>query len=170
MTKENFFSINLAVGAVLDFGGISGAGKGNTGDSGGCCDGGSGGGEYCDPILCCDSDYGSSHSSGCDSDCGSGGCDSDLSMVVPKTQWFTRTILTLQIVFLSILSLAAQATEKASQGLQFALYAGPELSIGPVFLTCGACMGQFGCFAVGGGINIGKNWGIGILIPIWIWW
>lgn len=162
--------VDIAIGVVVDFGGVVGQGQSGLGNSSGdvgCLD--------------CDTDYcgNGHHHSACDSDYG-GGCDSDLSdsdcsitaldrVKEQLSLWFGRVALTIQLMILSTIFAFAHGTEKISRGIQFAFYIGPTVSFGPLYFTCGACIGQFGCFAVGGGIQFG-GWGIGILIPIWPWW
>lgn len=99
----------------------------------------------------------------------------DLDDFSPTPTWAQRVLTTIVLFVVSTTTLLAQkvgeAVEKTSKWYHnFALYVGPEVTIGPFFLTGGACVGGFGCFAIGGGFNIGKNFGIGILVPIWIWW
>lgn len=50
-----------------------------------------------------------------------------------------------------------------------AFYIGPILRIGFLYVTAGACLGGFGCFAVGGGIALGSL-RVGVLIPLSKWW
>ena len=63
----------------------------------------------------------------------------------------------------------ARDTSERSLLNRLALFIGPAINIGPIYLTAGPCIGGFGCFAVGAGINLGR-FGIGFLIPIWKWW
>ena len=74
------------------------------------------------------------------------------------------------------LSDTAKAVEKtteeaAEKGIvdRLAFYIGPSINLGPIYFTAGACIGGFGCAAVGGGLRF-KSFGIGVLVPIWKWW
>ncbi len=159
-----------------------GAGKGSTDNSESigycgevCCECGL---ECCDGY--CDCDEVPSSSGDCGSDCGecAGGCAEGCGDCLGSCDSFVdtrsflglrRLALTLQIFFLGIVSSFAQSAQNTSKSLQFALFAGPEISIGPIFLTGGVCFGQFGCLAIGGGVHH-KGFGGGILIPIWPLW
>ncbi len=102
--------------------------------------------------------------------------DIDLGDNFSETPTWTQRVLTTIILFItSTTLLIAQQTQKAAEKTtswyhHVALYIGPEVSFGPFYLTAGGCFGGFGCLAIGGGINLGKNFGIGVLFPIWIWW
>ena len=171
--------IDIAVGFVVDFGGVTVQGQSGIASNGGdpyidCCIET----DCCVNAECCGNGH---HGSNCDSDCAGGcdsdlsGCDSDCSMTaLDRTKeklslWFGRVALTVQLLILSTVFAFAQATEKAARGVQFAFYIGPTISFGPFYFTFGACLGQFGCFAVGGGLRI-AGVGVGILVPIWPWW
>ena len=86
--------------------------------------------------------------------------------------------ITLPIVGTSLIALSQtakaveEATKQASeQGMleRLAFYIGPSINLGFIYFTAGACLGGFGCFAVGGGLRFG-SFGIGVLIPIQKWW
>lgn len=77
----------------------------------------------------------------------------------------------LMAFFGSIATALANTTNGEDRGWlsRLALYVGPSINLGPIYLTTGACIGGFGCFAAGGGIRFG-NFGIGILIPLHLFW
>lgn len=82
---------------------------------------------------------------------------------------FAATGALLSSFFGSVAEAASNAAEEKGFFSSLALYVGPSINLGPIYLTTGACIGGFGCWAAGGGIRFG-SFGIGILIPIGNWW
>ncbi len=143
--------LELAFGLVIDLGGLFGQGEGDANS------------ETFDGIG--DGDWGGGSSS-----------DSDFDFFDDFTSkpLLQRAFTTCALFLLSSAALFAQKVSETADKAQswyhhLAFYIGPVISFGPIYFTGGACLGGFGCFAVGGGIKIG-NWGIGVLFPIWIWW
>lgn len=65
----------------------------------------------------------------------------------------------------------ASSAEQAEKSFlhSLAFYVGPILEWKFVYVTVGACLGGFGCLAGGGGLMFGR-FGIGVLVPFWKWW
>lgn len=149
-------SFGLAIGVVIDLGGILGQGEGSIGGDG-ASDGGGGGGD----II---------------SDAASGIADAvggivdrrGLIQVPWKNIPRALKVLSSGVLVAPMMAHAAETAER-SFGSRIAIYVGPVLNIGWFHLTVGACFGGFGCAAGGGGINLGPI-GLGVLFPFWKWW
>lgn len=145
--------LGLAIGIVLDLGGLIGQGEGS-GD-GETSSGGGGG----DGIL---SDIADSV----------GGIVDERRMIQIPLRNIPKAIKALRNLPLLVPSLAL-AADKATGGKAWyqsvAFYIGPIIDVGFIYFTAGACLGGFGCAAGGGGLKFG-NLGIGVLFPFWKWW
>ena len=144
--------IGLAIGVVINFGGLLGQGDGAGGSDAGS-DGGGG-----DGIL---SDIASTI----------GGIVDERRMIQVPFRNIPRAIKGLRTLPLLIPSLALAADQAGGKAWynNFALYIGPVIDIGFIYVTVGACLGGFGCLAGGGGLKFGSL-GIGVLFPFWKWW
>ena len=144
----------LAIGLVIDLGGIIGQGETAPGVGDSSSDGG--GGSALDSLA--------------DS---IGGIVDERRMIQVPLRNIPRALRVLRSTPLLIPSLAMAATTEAAGDKpfyrHFALYIGPILSLGFLYGTAGICLGGFGCFAGGGGLKFG-NFGIGVLFPIHKMW
>lgn len=145
--------IGLAIGLVIDLGGLLGQGEGGIGGNNTANSGGGGG-----DLL---SDFANAI----------GGTLDERRIIqvpfrnIPKA---IKNFRMLPLLFPSLV-LAAEKTESKVWYHNLAIYIGPEIDIGFLYFTVGACLGGFGCLAGGGGLKLG-NFGIGVLFPFWKWW
>lgn len=144
----------LAIGLVIDFGGLIGQGETAPGMGDSSSDGGGGGAweSLADSV---------------------GGIVDERRMIQVPLRNIPRAIKVLRSTPLLLPSLAMAATAEKVGDKPFyrhiALYIGPVLSLGFFYGTAGICFGGFGCFAGGGGLKFG-NFGIGVLFPILKMW
>ncbi|MDB5260631.1 MAG: hypothetical protein JWN37_862 [Candidatus Nomurabacteria bacterium] len=143
----------VALGIVIDLGGILGEGSGISDDIS-TGDGGGGGGDVLASIA--------------DS---VGGILDERRMIQVPFRNIPKAIRAMRILPLLLPELALAAEKAAGKAWykRVAFYIGPNLDIGFLFVTVGACLGGFGCLAGGGGIRFG-SFGIGALFPFWKWW
>lgn len=144
--------LGLAIGIVIDLGGILGQGEmDNGGDS--ASDGGGDGGGFVSDVA----------------DAIGGTVDRRGLIQVPwKNIPRALKLLSSGALAAPLMAHAAETAER-SFGSRIAFYIGPVLDVGRFYFTVGACLGGFGCAAGGGGINLGPI-GLGILFPFWKWW
>lgn len=142
----------LAIGIVIDLGGLLGQGEGASG--GDTTSDGGGGGDFLS-----------------DAASAIGGVVDERRMIqvpirnIPRA---LKALKTLPLLFPSLAMAAGEASEKSFLH-HIAFYIGPIFDIGIFYVTVGACIGGFGCAAGGGGLKFG-NFGIGVLFPFWKWW
>lgn len=146
-------SLGLAIGIVIDLGGLLGQGEGST--EGGDSTSDSGGG---DGIL-------ESVASAI------GGVVDERRMIRVPLRNIPRAIKSLRMLPLLLPSLALAADKAGGKSFlsRLAIYVGGIFDIGIFYVTVGGCFGGFGCAAAGGGLKFG-NFGIGVLFPFWKWW
>jgi hypothetical protein len=144
--------IGLAIGLVIDFGGL--LGQGEVGGGGDTETGGGGVGD----ILSSVADA-------------VGGIVDERRMIQVPLRNIPKVIKNFQILPLLVPSLALAADKTAGKAWyqNFAFYIGPVIDVGFLYFTAGACLGGFGCLAGGGGLKLG-SFGIGVLFPFWKWW
>lgn len=145
--------IGLAIGLVIDLGGLLGQAEGGSDTASDS----SGGGESSFLSDIADA---------------IGGTIDERGMIQIPIRNIPKAIKALWMLPVLLPSLA-HAADHASGGRawyqNFALYIGPIIDIGFIYFTIGACLGGFGCVAGGGGLKFG-NFGIGVLFPFWKWW
>lgn len=146
-------SIGLAIGLVIDLGGLLGQGEGASGGSTET-GGGDGGGDFLSDVA----------------DMVGGVVDERRMIQVPFRN-IPKAIKNFRMLpfFVPSLALAAEKTGSKAWYHNFAFYIGPVIDVGFLYFTAGACLGGFGCLAGGGGLKLG-NFGIGVLFPFWKWW
>lgn len=147
-------SIGLAIGLVINIGGLLGQGNSTSGDESG--DG------ITNSITDGLSDIADSI----------GGIFDERRMLqvpwynIPK---FLMMILLFPAILPTLVYAANPEIHHHSWYQNFAFYIGPVIDIKFIYFTAGICIGGFGCAAGGGGIKLG-NFGIGVLFPFWKWW
>lgn len=143
--------IGLAIGLVIDLGGLLGQGEG-AGD-GNTETGGGGGGFLSDVADAV------------------GGIVDERRMIQVPFRNIPKAIKNFRMLPLLVPSLALAADKAGGKAWyhNFAFYIGPVIDVGFIYFTAGACLGGFGCLAGGGGLKLG-NFGIGVLFPFWKWW
>ena len=143
--------IGLAIGIVIDLGGILGQGEGDNGADG-TSDGGGGGDFISDAADAI------------------GGIVDRRGLIQVPWRNIPRALKMLSsgVLMAPLMAHAAETAER-SFGSRIAFYIGPVLDVGWLYFTVGACLGGFGCAAGGGGIKLGPI-GLGVLFPFWKWW
>lgn len=144
--------MKLAIGLVIDLGGL--LVQGERGIGGDTANSGGGGGDFLSDVADA-----------------VGGIVDERRMIQVPFRNIPKVIKNFRMLPLLIPTLALAADKVVGKAWyhNFAFYIGPVIDVGFIYFTAGACLGGFGCLAGGGGLKLG-NFGIGVLLPFWKWW